>query len=76
MPAADTAVKIARSLGVTVEYLVEGKDITKNNCTVVQKPNLRLLTQIFTELNETDQTTIVELAKVLKQKYTVTDTVG
>jgi transcriptional regulator with XRE-family HTH domain len=68
MPAADTAVKIARSLGVTVEYLIDGGDAVQNKNTSIQKPNLRLLTQIFTELNELDQNTIVELAKVLKKR--------
>jgi transcriptional regulator with XRE-family HTH domain len=72
MPAADTAVKIARSLGVTVEYLVDGED-AKNKDTPIQKPDLRLLTQIFTGLSESDKNTILELAKVLKHRQIETD---
>jgi len=66
MPPADIAVKIANALGVTVEYLVTGKDTqNKNN---LLDHNIRSIIQIIPELNKKDIETILGLSKILKSQ--------
>ena len=64
MPTADVAVKIAKALGVTVEYLVLGDD---NN---IEKPILnsetRRLIQNFKLLNEDDRKKIIAIMQIFK----------
>jgi transcriptional regulator with XRE-family HTH domain len=64
MPPADIAVKIAGALDVTVEYLVTGQDIKKQD--KLFSHNIRSIIQILTELNDKDTETILGLSKVLK----------
>jgi len=64
MPPADSAVIIANALGVTVEYLVTGKEIEKQD--KLLDHNIRSIIQILFELNERDIEVILGLSKVLK----------
>jgi len=64
MPPADVATKIAQALGVTVEYLVTGKEINKQD--KLLNHNIRSIIQTVIELNEKDIETILALSKFLK----------
>ena len=64
MPPADIATKIAQALGVTVEYLVTGKEINKQD--KLLNHNIRSIIQTVIELNEKDIETILALSKFLK----------
>jgi hypothetical protein len=66
MPPADIAVKIANALDVTVEYLVNGIDIKKNNN--LYDKNIRSIIQIFVQLDEKDKEIILGLSKILKSQ--------
>ena len=62
MPPADTAVKIAKALGVTVEYLVTGEDTT------IPK-EISKLTRSILNLNKRDQKLINLLVKAMGEKH-------
>jgi transcriptional regulator with XRE-family HTH domain len=66
MPPADIAAKIANALDVTVEYLVTGEKIKKQD--KLLDHNIRSINQILLELNEKDIKTILGLAKILKNQ--------
>ena len=66
IPPADIAVKIANALGVTVEYLVTGQEIKKQD--ILLDHNIRSILQILVELSEKDNETILGLSKVLKNQ--------
>jgi transcriptional regulator with XRE-family HTH domain len=61
MPPADTAVRIAQALGVTVEYLVTGKepDIPKD---------IRQISHNLLKLNKRDRRLIALLVKAMTEK--------
>ncbi|MDR0495315.1 MAG: helix-turn-helix domain-containing protein [Treponema sp.] len=60
MPPADTAVKIAKALGVTVEYLVTGEDSPPKE--------INRLTRTILNLNKRDQKLITLLIKAMGEK--------
>jgi len=62
MPPADTAVKIAKALGVTVEYLVTGEDPSIPN-------EVNKLAQAIQNLKKRDQRLITLLVKAMNEKY-------
>ena len=64
MPPADIAVKIANALGVTVEYLINGKENNKHDKYLDH--NIRAILQILPELCEKDIETIRGLSLLLK----------
>ena len=66
IPPADIAVKIAQALGVTVEYLVTGKEAKKQD--KLLNHDIRSIIQILTELGEKDIKTIHILSKILKDQ--------
>jgi len=66
MPPADIAVKIANALGVTVEYLVTGKETQKKD--KLLEHNIRSIIQTLTELNEKNIETLLGLSKILKSQ--------
>jgi transcriptional regulator with XRE-family HTH domain len=61
MPPADAAVKIARALGVTVEYLVTGEDSS-----IPQEINK--LIRCILNLNKRDQKLITLLVRAMSEK--------
>ena len=68
MPPADTAVRIAAALGVTVEYLVNGEDGSRETPTqFFFSPRKRLLLRIFDDLQPEDQKLVLDIVKVLKK---------
>jgi transcriptional regulator with XRE-family HTH domain len=58
MPPADTAVKIAHALGVTVEYLVTGEDSS------IPK-DVRQISRSLIKLNKKDRNAVAVLVKAL-----------
>ena len=64
MPPADAAVKIAKSLGVSVEYLVTGKD---ENAYHLYNNTFKEIFQIIPCLDERDKEIILCLVKALKK---------
>lgn len=72
MPSADIAVRIAQVLGVSVEYLITGKNSVPNeilstinkNENSTQKEEQKLL-RTFTELSQKDKKTVIALAEYL-----------
>jgi transcriptional regulator with XRE-family HTH domain len=66
IPPADIAAKIANALGVTVEYLVTGQKINKQN--KLLDHNIRSIIQILVELSDKDIETILGLSKILKNQ--------
>ena len=66
MPPADIAAKIASALGVTVEYLVTGQEINKQD--KLLNHNIRSIIQIVLELGEKDIETILHISKVIKNQ--------
>lgn len=67
LPTVDLAVKIANALGVSVEYLVTGKD--KNVKEHAYTPSARKLLELFSVLDERDQQTVVQLAESMSARY-------
>ena len=68
MPPADTAVRIAAALGVTVEYLVNGQDSSREKITpFFSNPRKRLVLRIFDELKPADQKLVLDFVKLLKK---------
>ncbi|MCL2380307.1 MAG: helix-turn-helix domain-containing protein [Treponema sp.] len=64
IPTADVAVKIARALGVTVEYLVTGEEAHAENSGL--GPETRALVQNFRLLGEGDRKKIMAIVQVFK----------
>jgi transcriptional regulator with XRE-family HTH domain len=67
VPPATTAVKIARALGVSVEYLVSGQKHRHEENAVPSSPKVRAILQIFEDLGEENQDIIVEIARLLRR---------
>ncbi|MDR2048061.1 MAG: helix-turn-helix domain containing protein, partial [Treponema sp.] len=68
MPPADIAVKIANTLGVSVEYLVTGKEEKQQGVFLFYNHTIRSIIQIVPKLDEKDNEVILELAKALKKR--------
>jgi transcriptional regulator with XRE-family HTH domain len=60
MPPADAAVKIAKALGVTVEYLVTGEDSSMSK-------EVRKITRSIQNLNQRDRKLITSLVKSMNE---------
>jgi transcriptional regulator with XRE-family HTH domain len=68
MPPADVAVRIAASLGVTVEYLVNGQDESREPpAPFFSSPKKRSLLRVFDELASEDQKFALDFVKLLKR---------
>ena len=59
MPSADVAVRLARVLGCSVEYLVTGRDTRQRHLDT----NTRQVVQLFNRLSAKDQETLLQLLK-------------
>jgi transcriptional regulator with XRE-family HTH domain len=70
IPSAEIAVKIARVLGVTVEYLVTGEEDPGKNETVesVNLRETRLVKEIFSGLSERNRQMTLALIKTIKKQ--------
>jgi len=67
-PSADTAVSIARALGVSVEYLVTGQ-VDKNDRRFSSLPaHLQEILDLYEQLNTKDRFILLSLAKLLKNR--------
>jgi transcriptional regulator with XRE-family HTH domain len=67
MPPADTAVRIANALSVSVEYLVTGKKDEKRTPPPANH-TIRSIIQVILTLNAKDNEILLELAKILKKQ--------
>jgi transcriptional regulator with XRE-family HTH domain len=66
MPPADIAVKIARVLGVSVEYLVTGTE-SRNDSLLSYNQNIRSIVQLLSHLAEKDVEIILALIKTFNK---------
>jgi transcriptional regulator with XRE-family HTH domain len=70
MPPVDAAARIAGALGVSVEYLVSGKDSRAKPLSPAN-PSIRLILRIVEELDDKNREILLGIARVLhKQKDT------
>ena len=68
MPPADTAARIAAALGITVEYLVNGQDNSREKSTpFFSNPRKRSMLALFDELSADDQKLTLEFVKILQK---------
>jgi transcriptional regulator with XRE-family HTH domain len=65
MPPADTAVSLARALGVTVEYLVNGmENVTEEHLTTNRE--IRTITDILERLDDSERKTALRFVRWLE----------
>ena len=68
IPNAETAVKIAQALGVSVEYLVTGKEYL-DEAKLVSFPNdLRLMIEIMADLNNKNRKLALTILEAIKEQ--------
>jgi transcriptional regulator with XRE-family HTH domain len=71
-PSVDIALRIARALGVTVEYLVTGNENPKGKALSGLSPELRGLLQTLMELSDSNRRIVIknasQLAESLKER--------
>ena len=67
IPNAEAAVKIAQALGVTVEYLVTGKDYYDEGKLKAFPNDLRLMVEIGRRLNKKSRKLALVLLKTIKE---------
>ena len=65
LPNVETAVKIAKYLGVSVEYLVEGEKKKKKNTNNSFQSEKMHLNEIYDNLSTHDKETLVKIAEAL-----------
>ena len=70
IPSADTAVKIARALGVSVEYLVTGTEGKTVKAKPPLSPDMHLLIDIGDKLAPKNRRLAIKLVKALKEQET------
>jgi transcriptional regulator with XRE-family HTH domain len=67
MPSADKAVRIAKALGVTVEYLVDGDNSSQDKDSLSINPALRQLSLSLEKLSEGDRKVVYDTARHLAE---------
>ena len=67
IPNAEGAVKIARALGVTVEYLVTGKEEKLRKTKPPLTPDMQLLVDVAEKLSSKNRRLAIKLVKALKE---------
>jgi transcriptional regulator with XRE-family HTH domain len=67
IPPATAAVKIARALGVSVEYLVTGRKPQEEETSAPSSPKVHSMLQKFKVLDEEDQDIMFGIAQVLRK---------
>ena len=68
IPSADNAVKIARALGVTTEYLVTGIDSKFEKIKPPLHPEIRLLAEIAGKLSQKNRLFAIKFLKLLAEQ--------
>jgi transcriptional regulator with XRE-family HTH domain len=68
LPNAEAAVKIARALGVTVEYLVTGQEKRQERTLASLTPELRLLVDIAEKLSPKNRKLAIKLIKAVREQ--------
>jgi transcriptional regulator with XRE-family HTH domain len=66
MPSAETAVNIAKALGVSVEFLVTGEDAIKDRPLSSLKNDIQEIVLISERLNPKDRSIILNLARLMQ----------
>lgn len=66
MPAADTAMRLAQALGVSVEYLLTGSETGAGSQLSGFSPEVRLLARLAEQLNPEYRKIALSLVKALK----------
>ena len=67
MPSADVAVRIARVLGVSVEYLITGNETAENKNAVRFSPGIRYMARIAEKLKPDYQKIALSFIETLKK---------
>ena len=67
-PSVEAAVKIAKALGVSVEYLVTGTDSTKDRPISSLHTDIQEIAFVSEQLNSKDRHVILNLARFLKNR--------
>ena len=67
-PSVENAVKIAETLGVTVEYLVKGVEISEENLKPVLNAEYRMLVEQYDKLSEFNRQTVQDLTQSLLKR--------
>lgn len=67
-PSANTAVQIAQALGVSVEYLVTGKEPAARRKPAAFSPDIRHIFKIMADLDAADRKIVVQVAALLKDR--------
>jgi transcriptional regulator with XRE-family HTH domain len=65
LPNVETAVKIAKYLGLSVEYLVEGESQTEKKSTPSFHSEKMRLAEIYDKLSSHDKATLVKIAEAM-----------
>ena len=68
IPNAENAVKIARALGVSVEYLITGAEGKAGRTQPPLPPEMRILVDTANKLNEKNRRLAIKFVKVLKEQ--------
>jgi transcriptional regulator with XRE-family HTH domain len=71
IPSAEAAVNIARALGVSVEYLITGHEVRRENSFASLAPDLRSLLQIAEKLNEKNRKIALALLRALEDQENI-----
>ena len=66
-PIAENAVKIAKALNVSVEYLVTGKNMEQFNAESAYSPQIRLLISKLSRMNEKQLHFIQEIVELIEK---------
>ena len=68
IPSAEVAVKLARALGVSVEYLVTGDELTQQKSSL--EPEIKDLIQNFKLMSEEDRNLVKAIIQLLRNRGT------
>ena len=67
MPSAEVAVKLAKVLGVSVEYLVTGEESSKNQDKELLEQKARDMLRHFSNLSEHDKDLLISFAETMEK---------
>jgi transcriptional regulator with XRE-family HTH domain len=68
IPSANAAVQIAQVLGVSVEYLVTGKEPAARQRPILFSPDTRHVLKTMADLDAADQKIVAQVAALLKDR--------